>query len=97
MGGVATVGGTSGGRREECGVPVVSREKWFIVFLRRPQQRRHASSKQSAKIADASESQKETIMNFEILEQVGKFFGGLGNIFKGLFDVIKVAMGWAGK
>ncbi|MGV0408273.1 PorACj family cell wall channel-forming small protein [Corynebacterium resistens] len=36
-------------------------------------------------------------MNFEILEQVGKFFGGLGNIFKGLFDVIKVAMGWAGK
>ncbi|WP_295646348.1 PorACj family cell wall channel-forming small protein [uncultured Corynebacterium sp.] len=36
-------------------------------------------------------------MDFAILEQLGKFFGGLGNIFKGLFDVIKTAMGWAGQ
>lgn len=57
----------------------------------------HKKRKAVSKSAGASDSQKETTMDFAILEQLGKFFGGLGNIFKGLFDVIKTAMGWAGQ
>ncbi len=53
------------------------------------------SENQSAQSAGASESLKETIMNIDIIEQLGDFFAGLGDLFGGLFKALGVVFKWA--
>lgn len=32
--------------------------------------------------------------DIKILSEIGTFLGGFGNIFKGIFDVLKTILGW---